>query len=63
MTDPTEEKIQSVEKMDHELNRQLKVPSFTASALTGEGVGNTLSRVMKLTLQHLQKEFQWAQDK
>ena len=51
------------EKMDHELNRQLKAPSFTASALTGEGVGNTLSRVMKLTLQHLQKEFQWAQDK
>ena len=51
------------EKMDHELNRQLKAPSFNASALTGEGVGNTLSRVMKLTLQHLQKEFQWAQDK
>jgi len=55
--------LMSVEKMDHELNRQLKVPSFTASALTGEGVGNTLSRVMKLTLQHLQKEFQWAQGK
>jgi len=55
--------LMPVEKMDHELNRQLKVPSFTASALTGEGVGNTLSRVMKLTLQHLQKEFQWAQDK
>lgn len=55
--------LMPVEKMDHELNRQLKVPSFTASALTGEGVGNTLSRIMKLTLQHLQKEFQWAQDK
>jgi len=55
--------LMPVEKMDHELNRRLKVPSFTASALTGEGVGHTLSRVMKLTLQHLQKEFQWAQDK
>src|SRR6056297_2671607 len=55
--------LMPVEKMDHELNRQSKVPSFTASALTGEGVGNTLSQVMKLTLQHLQKEFQWAQGK
>ncbi|MDZ7830539.1 MAG: ADP-ribosylation factor-like protein [Desulfobacterales bacterium] len=55
--------LMPVEKMDHELNRQLKAPGFNASALTGEGVGHTLSRIMKLTLQHLQKEFQWAQDK
>ena len=50
-----------MDKMEHELNRQLKVPSFPASALSGEGVGATLSKVMKLTLQHLQKDFQWAQ--
>ncbi|MFO7839669.1 MAG: ADP-ribosylation factor-like protein [Desulfosalsimonadaceae bacterium] len=54
--------LMPVEKMEHELNRQLKVPSFQASALTGEGVGPTLSNVMKLTLKQLQKEFQWAQE-
>jgi len=55
--------LMPAEKMEQELNRQLKVPSFTASALSGEGVGTTLSRVMKLTLQQLQKEFRWAQEK
>jgi signal recognition particle receptor subunit beta len=53
--------VMSVEKMEYELNRQLKVPSFTASALSGEGVGTTLQQVLKLTLQSLQKEFNWAQ--
>lgn len=53
--------VMSVEKMEYELNRQLKVPSFTASALSGEGVGATLQQVLKLTLQSLQKEFNWAQ--
>jgi mutual gliding-motility protein MglA len=53
--------IMSVEKMEHELNRQLKVPSFSASALSGEGVGNTLTQILKLTLQSLQNEFNWAQ--
>jgi len=52
--------VMSLQKMDHELNRQLKVPSFSASALTGEGVGNTLTAVLKLTLQSLQDEFKWA---
>jgi len=49
-------------KMEQELNRQLRVPSVSGSALTGEGVGKTLSAVMKLTLKHLQKEFQWTGD-
>ncbi len=53
--------VMSLKKMDHELNRQLKVPSFTASALSGEGVGNTLNQALKLTLQSLQNEFKWAQ--
>jgi mutual gliding-motility protein MglA len=53
--------VMPVEKMEHELNRQLKVPSFSASALSGEGVGNTLTQILKLTLQSLQKEFNWAQ--
>jgi len=53
--------VMPVEKMEYELNRQLKVPFFTASALSGEGVGPTLQQVLKLTLQSLQKEFNWAQ--
>ena len=53
--------IMSVETMQNDLNRQLKVPSFPASALTGEGVGRTLKESLKLTLLHLQKELKWAQ--
>jgi mutual gliding-motility protein MglA len=53
--------IMPIEKMEQELNRQLKVPSFSASALSGEGVGNTLTQALKLTLQSLQNEFKWAQ--
>jgi mutual gliding-motility protein MglA len=49
-----------LEKMDLELNRQLHVPSFPASAMTGEGVGKTLTETLKLTLQFLQNEFKWA---
>jgi signal recognition particle receptor subunit beta len=53
--------IMSVETMQNDLNKQLKVPYFPASALTGEGVGGTLKESLKLTLIHLQKEFKWAQ--
>ena len=53
--------IMSVEQMDKDINRQLKVPSFTASAVTGEGVGATLKECLKLTLKHLQKELKWGQ--
>lgn len=52
--------IMSIEKMEKELNRQLKVQSFPTSALTGEGVGKTLTHTIKLILAHLQKEFKWA---
>lgn len=52
--------IMSIEKMEGELNRQLKAPSFPASALTGEGVGKTLTNTIKLVLAHLQNEFKWA---
>ncbi|MEZ4579355.1 MAG: GTPase domain-containing protein [Desulfobacterales bacterium] len=53
--------VMPLKKMEHELNRQLKVPSFPASALSGNGVGNTLTAILKLTLQSLQNEFKWAQ--
>jgi len=52
--------LMSLKKMDHELNRQLQVPSFPASALSGKGIGNTLNQALKLTLQSLQNEFKWA---
>ena len=52
--------IMSVEQMEKDLNRQLKVPSFTASAVSGEGVGKTLTECLKLTLLSLQRQFQWA---
>jgi len=42
--------IMSVEQMEKDLNRQLKVPSFPASAIIGQGVGATLKECMKLTL-------------
>jgi signal recognition particle receptor subunit beta len=52
--------LMSIEQMERDLNRQLKVPSFQASAVTGQGVGNTLKECMKLTLKHLHKELKWG---
>lgn len=51
--------LMPVEQMEKELNRQLKVPSFPASAITGEGVGKTLQACLKLTLLSLKKELSW----
>jgi len=53
--------VMPLEKMERDLNRQLKVPSYPASAMTGDGVGKTLQECLKLTLQSLQKQFNWAQ--
>ena len=52
--------LMAVEQMEKELNRQLKVPGFPASAITGEGVGKTLQACLKLTLQSLKKELNWT---
>ena len=48
----------SIEQLEHDLNRQLKVPAFPASALKGEGVGVTLKECLKVTLKSLKKQFQ-----
>jgi signal recognition particle receptor subunit beta len=48
--------IMSVEQMEKDLNRQLKVPSFAASAIKGDGVGQTLKECLKLTLKSFKKE-------
>ena len=52
--------IMSIEQMEKDLNRQLKVPSFPGSAIKGDGVGKTLQECLKLTLISLQKELNWA---
>lgn len=52
--------IMPVEQMEQDLNRQLKAPSFEASALAGHGVGTTLKACLKLTLKSLQKQTQFA---
>jgi signal recognition particle receptor subunit beta len=48
--------IMPLEKMNHDLNRQLKVPFFPGSALKGEGVGKTLHACLKLVMQSVQNE-------
>ncbi len=53
--------IMSVEQMERDLNRQLKVPAFPGSAMTGKGVGKTLQECLKLTLKSLHKQFNWAE--
>jgi hypothetical protein len=53
--------LMPVEQMARDLNRQLKVPCFETSAFLGQGVAQTLKECMKLTLQSLQKQVQWAQ--
>jgi len=53
--------IMALEQMERDLNRQLKVPSFPASALTGQGVGETIKECLKLTLISLKKEMKIGQ--
>ncbi len=49
-------KLMPLEKMQQDLNRQLKVPALPGSALVGTGVGKTLNTCLKLVLKSLQKE-------
>ncbi|RZB38111.1 MAG: uncharacterized protein SRB2_00457 [Desulfobacteraceae bacterium Eth-SRB2] len=49
--------VMSIDQMEKDLNRQLKVPSFSASAITGHGVGATLKECLKLTLLSFKKQF------
>jgi len=53
--------LMTIEQMQRDLNRQLKVPFFEASALAGQGVGATLKECLKLTLKSLQKQTKWAE--
>lgn len=49
--------VMSIDQMERDLNRQLKVPFFSASAITGDGVGSTLKECLKLTLLSFKKQF------
>ncbi len=48
-----------INQMERDLNRQLKVPSFPASAIRGDGVGPTLKACLKLTLQSMKTQMGW----
>jgi mutual gliding-motility protein MglA len=52
--------LMPIEQMERDLNRQLKAPSFPASAVSGDGVGKTLQAMLQLTLKHLQNDLNWA---
>jgi small GTP-binding protein len=50
----------SIEEMQHAYNRQLKAPAFPASAVTGQGVNDTLKACLVQTLRSLKKEAGWG---
>jgi len=45
-----------VETLEKDLNRQLKAPSFVASAVTGQNVVTTMKKAIALTVSSLQKK-------
>ncbi len=51
--------VMPLKQMEKELNRQLKAPSFAASAVRGDGVSQTLKECIKVTLQSLKKQMGW----
>ena len=52
--------LMSIEDMEHTYNRQLKAPSFSASAVTGQSVNTTLKACLVQTLKSLRKEAGWT---
>jgi len=50
-------RILEIETLENDLNRQLKVPFFAASAMSGVMVIPTLKEIMNLTMASLEKEF------
>lgn len=51
--------LMPIDEMEKAYNHQLKVPSFAASAITGENVNATLKTCLVLTLRSLKKEAGW----
>lgn len=52
--------VMPVEEMDRYYNRQLKAPAYAASAITGEGVNDTLKACLVLTLKSLRQDAGWS---
>jgi flagellar biosynthesis/type III secretory pathway ATPase len=52
--------LMSVADMQQAYNRQLKAPSFAASAINGQGVNDTLKTCLVSTLKSLRKEAGWT---
>jgi hypothetical protein len=50
----------SIEEMERIYNRQLKAPSFAASAVTGQGVNDTLKTCLVLTLKSIRQQAGWG---
>ena len=48
--------ILSVEEMQEDLNKELQVPSFTGSALKGDGVFETLREISKGTVKYVSRK-------
>ena len=48
--------MMSIENMERDYNRQLKVPSFPAIAVKGQGVAVTLKECLKLTLRSIMEK-------
>jgi signal recognition particle receptor subunit beta len=53
--------ILPLEVLERVLNSKLKAPSFSASAVKGKGVAETLKKSIQLTLGYLNKELKWTQ--
>ena len=51
--------LMSIEEMEKAYNQQLKVPSFAASAVTGQNVNATLKACLVATLRSLRQEAGW----
>jgi len=51
--------LSSIEEMEKTFNRQLKAPSFAASAVNGQGVNDTLKACLIRTLQSLREKAGW----
>ena len=47
-----------IEKLENSLNRQLKAPSFAASAVTGENVVETMKKAITLTVSSLRSRLE-----
>ena len=51
--------LSSIEEMEKTFNRQLKAPSFAASAVNGQGVNDTLKACLIRTLKSLREKAGW----